>query len=71
MEMEYGDRRLLDVPALSRYISMPKATIYTMVSLRKMPGVVRLGRKLCFERRVIDEWISAQSASQSTVQGCR
>ena len=54
--------RLLSVPGLSKYLSIPKATIYTWVSLGRIPSnaIIRLGRSLKFDRRGIDEWISGQ-----------
>lgn len=56
--------RLLDVDGLSKYLSLPKSTIYTWVSLRRFPekSIVRLGRSLRFDLQVIDEWIKSQSA---------
>ncbi len=53
------DKRLLDVNQLSEYLSLPKATIYTWVSLRRIPpgAIVRLGRSLRFDRKVIDSWV--------------
>ena|SRR3989338_1026565 len=56
--------RLLDVDGLSKYLSLPKGTIYTWVSLRRFPekSIVRLGRSLRFDLQVIDEWIKSQNA---------
>lgn len=61
------ERRLLDVSALSKYLSMPKATIYTQVSLRKMPGVVHIGRSLRFDIEAIDRWLNEKRSSQGQV----
>jgi excisionase family DNA binding protein len=63
------EKRLMNVNELSNYLSLPKESIYTMVSLRKLPGVVRLGRALRFEKMEIDEWVSARVDSQATAQG--
>lgn len=49
--------RLLDVNELSEYLSLPTSTIYTWVSLGRIPGVVRLGRALRFDRLEIDRWV--------------
>lgn len=54
-------KRLLTVDELSDYLSLPKATIYTWVSLRRIPGVVRLGRALRFDKRDVDEWVNANA----------
>lgn len=59
-------RKLLDIEGLSKYLSMPKATIYTWVSMRKIPpeAIVRLGRTLRFDRVEIDRWVESQRASR-------
>lgn len=57
------EKRLLSVRELSEYVSLPKNSIYTMVSLRKLPGVVRLGRALRFEKTAIDAWINERTAT--------
>jgi predicted DNA-binding transcriptional regulator AlpA len=56
--------KLLDIEGLSRYLSMPKSTIYSWVCLQKFPPkvVVRLGRSLRFDRVEIDAWIEQQKA---------
>lgn len=51
--------RLLNVQELSEYLSLPSATIYTWVSLGRIPGVVRLGRALRFDRGEIDGWVES------------
>lgn len=58
---ELDGRKLLDIDGLSRYLSMPKATIYTWVSSRKFPpeAIVRLGRSLRFDRVAVDRWVES------------
>jgi len=63
------EKRLLNVKELSEYVSLPKNSIYTMVSLRKLPGVVRLGRALRFEKAAIDAWVSERTADASSKPG--
>lgn len=58
------EKRLLSVKELSEYVSLPKTSIYTMVSRGKLPGIVHLGRALRFERATIDAWVSGQRAEQ-------
>jgi len=53
------ENRLLSVDELSAYPSLPKPTIYTWVSLRRIPGVVKLGRALRFEKAAVDRWVEA------------
>ena len=55
----------MSVTELSEYVSLPKNSIYTMVCLRKLPGVVRLGRALRFEKSAIDEWVSARTTKDA------
>lgn len=55
-------KRLLTVSELSAYVGMPKNSIYTMVCLKKIPGVVHLGRSLRFEKAAIDAWITSRRA---------
>lgn len=57
------EKRLMNVPELSEYLSLPKASIYTMVSLKKIPGVVRIGRALRFEKSAVDDWISGGNSN--------
>ena len=55
-----SEKRLLSVPELSRYLSMPPATIYTYVSTGKIPAncIRRIGRSLKFEKVAVDGWVS-------------
>lgn len=59
------EKRLLSVNELSVYVSLPKNSIYTMVSLRKLPGVVRLGRALRFEKAAIDQWVNEKTTTNA------
>jgi excisionase family DNA binding protein len=54
------EKRLLNIRELSAYISMPVPTIYTYVSLGKIPSdcIVRIGRALKFEKAAVDGWVS-------------
>lgn len=51
--------RLLNVSDLGAYLALPVSTIYTWVSLGRIPGVVRLGRALRFDKAEIDRWVEA------------
>ena len=57
------EKRLMSVDELSQYLAMPKATIYTYVSLRRMPAecIRRIGRALRFEVAAVDAWVSGGS----------
>jgi excisionase family DNA binding protein len=57
-------KRLMSVRELSEYLSMPVATIYTYVSLGRIPSgcIKRIGRALRFEVAEIDGWINGGTA---------
>ena len=55
-----NEKRLLSVDELSAYLSLPKPTIYSWVSMRRIPGVVRLGRTLRFEKEAVDRWVDTR-----------
>ena len=63
---EHMEQKLLSVKGLSEYLSLPRSSIYTMVSRGKLPGIVHLGRALRFERATIDAWVSGQRAEQGS-----
>jgi excisionase family DNA binding protein len=69
LEPQTAVPRLLSISALSAYLSIPKATLYTWVSLKKIPGecVVKLGRSLRFDLEAVDRWVSAQKAASLPV----
>jgi excisionase family DNA binding protein len=54
-------KRLLNVDEMSRYVGLPKTTIYTWLCLKRFPAgaVVRLGRAVRFDRLLVDEWIES------------
>jgi excisionase family DNA binding protein len=54
-------RKLINIEELSKYLSVPKGTLYTDVCLRKIPAkaIVKLGRSLRFDKEAIDQWIEA------------
>ena len=59
--LETPPPRLMDVKQLSRYASLPVATIRTWVCTGRIPSrcIRRAGRKLLFELGEINAWISA------------
>lgn len=56
--------RLMNVRQLSAYLALPVATLYTWVSLRRIPDdcIVHLGRTLRFDREAVDRWVSESCA---------
>ncbi len=64
-----SENRLLDVGELSGYLSLPRPTIYTWVSLGRIPGVVRLGRALRFDLKEIDGWVESRKLIAQASKG--
>lgn len=64
------DKRLMNIEELSKYTSITKGTLYTMVCLKKIPPecIVHIGRALRFEKVAIDRWISEASAALTSVR---
>lgn len=61
------ERRLLSVEELSRYTGLSRWTLYEWVSQQRIP-FVKLGRKLAFDLKRIDELIDEGTLGQR-VQG--
>lgn len=61
-----GAQKLLNVNELSKYLSVPKGTIYTDVCLRKIPAtaIVKLGKSLRFDKDAIDQWIEERRSQK-------
>lgn len=57
-----NEKRLMSVPELSHYLSMPVPTVYAYVGRGKIPAdcIKRIGRSLKFDRVAVDQWINAQ-----------
>ncbi|MCX5794773.1 MAG: helix-turn-helix domain-containing protein [Elusimicrobia bacterium] len=58
----------MNIRELSHYISMPVPTIYTYVSLGKIPPdcIVRIGRALKFEKAAVDGWVSGEAKTSAS-----
>ncbi len=48
--------RLMDVGQAAAYVGLAKATVYTMVSQRRIP-YVKVGRLTKFDKGMLDKWI--------------
>lgn len=51
---------LLDIEQLSDYIKLSKSTIYKGTMSYRIPHI-KAGKKLLFNKEVIDTWLEAQS----------
>jgi len=51
--------RLMTIDELSKYLSIPKGSLYNMVNEGKIPHL-KVGKRVRFCKREIDEWLEAQ-----------
>ncbi len=54
----WDEKRLLSVEETAKYLGVPKSTIYSWASHRKIPSV-KMGRRLLFDREDLDRMIEA------------
>jgi predicted DNA-binding transcriptional regulator AlpA len=54
---------LLTVRDLALLLATSSAGVYSRVARGQVPGVLRIGRSIRFDPRVIAQWLSANSAS--------
>lgn len=47
---------LIDIEELSRLLSIPKGSLYNLVSQKRIP-IVRIGRRLRFDTEDISKWV--------------
>jgi excisionase family DNA binding protein len=40
-------------------LPLPKSSLYDLARYGRMPGVVRVGRRLLFDLDTLDDWIAA------------
>jgi excisionase family DNA binding protein len=52
-------RRLGTVDDVLAVLPLPKSSLYDLARYGRMPGVVRVGRRLLFDLDTLDEWIAA------------
>ena len=52
--------RLMTIAEASAYLSIPKATLYTWVCLKKI-AYVKLGRSLRFDKEAMDAWVNEKT----------
>lgn len=55
---------ILNLDQLSRYLNVPKSTLYTLVRSRRIPGH-KVGRHWRFRREVIDQWLDQPQQAES------
>ena len=57
-------RRLGTVGDVLEVLPIPKSSLYDLARYGRMPGVVRVGRRLLFDLDVLDEWIDAGGGAE-------
>ncbi len=58
MPIPLGEKRLICVEEATKYLGVPKSTIFSLAWRRKIPSV-RMGRHLLFDRQDLDQMIEA------------
>ena len=53
---------VLKVNSVARVLRVNRKTVYEMVRLKTIPGVVRMGRALRFSRDALLDWLGARRA---------
>ena len=61
-------RRLGTIEDLLEVLPLPKSSVYDLARFGRMPGVVRVGRRLLFDLDVIDDWIDAGGGAAKELQ---
>jgi len=51
-------RRLGTVDDVLAVLPLPKSSLYDLARYGRMPGVVRVGRRLLFDLDTLDDWIA-------------
>ena len=55
---ETGRRRLATIDEVRRdLLPLPKSSLYDLARYGKLPGVVRVGRRVLFDLDVLEDWI--------------
>lgn len=52
-------RRLITAEDVAARLALPRSTVYTLASSGKIPGVVRVAKRVRFNEAIIDAWIAA------------
>jgi excisionase family DNA binding protein len=49
---------LVDVEYVSAWLKLPQKTVYRHASEGRLPGIVRLGRSLRFDKAKLETWLA-------------
>lgn len=53
------ERRLTDAKSVAAGLALPLATLYDLARDRKVPGAIRIGRRLVFDLDTLEPWLDA------------
>ncbi len=53
---------LMSVAEVAAWLRTSNKAIYTMVERAQLPGVIRVGRRILFDERVLLEWLDEKRA---------
>lgn len=56
-EQPEHSEQLLTIDEIAELLHLAKATVYTKVSKKELPGVCKQGKRLYFDRQIIIDWI--------------
>lgn len=62
MRINREDKLLLNTAEVSDLLRTTPSAIYALVNRGKIPGVIRLGRRLLFERATLLGWLREKRA---------
>lgn len=52
-------RRLGSIEDVRQVLPLPKSSLYDLAKFGKLPGTVRVGRRVLFDLDVLDDWIAS------------
>jgi len=57
------EKRLLNIKEVSKYLGIPKGSLYKLVWQRRIP-FVKIGKALRFDKEKIDKWIEKNTVEE-------
>jgi excisionase family DNA binding protein len=64
--MTYSPPVLLTIPEVARLLRQSVSALYKMIQRHQLPGVVRLGRRVRVDQRILVHWLDQNRASSLT-----
>ena len=57
-DQSHPRRRLGTINDVLKVLPLPRSSLYDLARYDRIPGVVRVGRRIFFDLDVLDEWIA-------------